>query len=338
MSALSEAGVDVGEPSAKKQKKLTSCGDIKSRGDFELAFGPAGYSVDLWRDHRMQLGQWGLKANTKRLSEWLRQVAPKLVSAFSLIARNSEAALYPLLVELLLPIMELNNFAVISTTTSVSVDTDAAPDIADSIVFAHTPPSSRTTSAEGTVESATAAQAVPSEQPQQARYLDLQDVAQVTMIAAEVILEIERKIKHPGLALTGRVEIIVGSPSRDSDFADPHAAIECKPDKLLLMGVPAPGFFQACANMIISGARFGVLTNYNEWIFMELLPNKRIVHTDCIDFIASNFKKYRRPDCLQVLAHIFHIMEVPVEMNLMDRIAEIQLQKDAAAASLLADA
>lgn len=195
-------------------------------------------------------------------SEWLRQIAPGLVSSIGLIARNSEVALNALLTDLLLPIIELSGVFLISTTKGICIDTAVVPEIAETISMVPEP-----------VDRA----AEPAEQHQQERYLGIHDVAQVSAIAGEVIAEMERVVKYPGpdTPCTGRVEITIGRPIQHSD-----AVIQCKVEKIIMLGLPNSGYYQACAHIILSGnVRFGVFTSYQEWIFMELLPDRRIVHS-----------------------------------------------------------
>lgn len=322
------AALDIVEPVAKR-RKITANGGIKSREIFDNEFGLSGYTITPWKDHKLQIGQWGLKTNTTRLLEWFGKITPQLVTSFRLLARNSEAALYPLLIDLLLPIMELSNFGVISATANIPVDVDVVPEVAESISLAHSPPSSKGYSDEAT--SGLSGEKGSATEAAEQHHKHLQNVRK---IATEIILEIEHIVKRPDLAITGRVELIIGKPAKNSDKVIPHLSLECKVEKLIVNGLPSSGFYQACANLIVCGdARFGVYTNYEEWIFMELLPDKTIIHTNAISFMDSDYQKFH-PKCLVVLAHLFQILEVPPTINLPDSVAAAQCEREAAATTL----
>jgi hypothetical protein len=247
MSTKAKAAGDGDDGGRKKAKLgvLSGC-DIKTEELFNENFGPYGYRIE--DESNLVMSEWNNPAGHAKIKPWLVSCGPYFASLIDKIKRNSETSLYPLLVNALVPIMELSTCKIeASEHTIEGMAIDEKEEIAELIsnqshAGSIVEPVSAEVEALGTIDTTNAAQVL------------------------KFILFMEETIKSCEFKNKGRVELIIHNTTKPKN-ADKVAVLEAKPT---ISADSTEGFYQTCAYMAIAEVKYGIYTSHTAWQFLRL--------------------------------------------------------------------
>ena len=297
LSLLGDDDGENGEPSSRERKRAkiaASCGDIKTEQLFKENFG--GFSIA--KNPTCLLAKWIEK---EKVRDWVKTISSRFIPLFYKLKRNFVYSLYPLIVDIILPVLEMSAFA-FTATVKQGLDSDQVEELSEAIALSQqaSASNSRSNSAEGKGPQV----AVPSSCP---ITIDTTDPEDNKMF----IREIEKQLKSLNYPNKGRVEIAVVENQTNSI----KMLVEAK---VCVIGDNRAGFYQLCAELVLAQKDsatkvFGVYTDHFIWQFVQLDGNK-ISYSDCYQLLAAaaiNNKMIFNEEVVDIFCHLLEIFDIP---------------------------
>lgn len=291
---------------SKKAKKMPHS-DIKSAELFHQNF--PGFTFEKKSSLVNQSG-WDDSDGLTQISEWLQVVNTSLVPMYARIERNSEAALYPLLITSLLPAFDLCDCAVTGSVVPevpVEIIAQLASEIAES--------QSRTSSWHTSVDTGNP---VSASTPAHSSYSSPKLPASIDTTDQEDVFKfivfIEEWMKSADFISKGRVEILIHNTETDEVVV----VIEAKP-RIDTVAPFNEGLYQCGAYMVISKVKFGIYTDHKTFQFLRLGDDNVIRHSRLMDMMNADYLSLHEARATRVYAHLFEVMGVPRNTDLLAR-------------------
>ena len=298
---------EVNLPDPKRNKSALSGCEIKDEVLFDEAFGPE-YQIERTPDLKMTA--WESQECKAKIRTWLVTCGPHFASLLPKIKRNSEPSLYPLLVNALLPILQVSDCIIETSDVIVEGLTEEQTDeVAEDIVH-----QSRQNSLCNAGDE--------TEPVGHSGTIDTTDIKEVR----EFLIFMEEMIKSKNFENKGRVELMI------HDRAKPKGE-ECTvvlEAKKTMTDDDDAGFFQTAAYMVIRNVQYGVYTSHKTWKFLRMdcvpvepgssavppPPHCIIRHTDMYDLVKSSYKELDEQAVI-VYAHLLEMFDVPNTTDLV---------------------
>lgn len=274
---------------------------------------------------------WNTPQGKAEIAAWIKAVAKYQVRILAGIKRNSEAALYPLIITTLLPIFDLCDCCA-SANLAAERDRELLDDIANQIAVSQLQKCSRHSyidaekppahlGGEPVTSAATALPAVTSAAAPTLTVDDFDDLPLniSTTDAAEVSLlmvYIEKWLAAKEYLTKGHVEILI----KKDATGETVAVIEARPH----ISNNDAGFYQCCAYMALKGIPYGIITDHKVFQFVHMDENHVLHHTTLFDLMKSAYDRMDE-DATVVYAYLFEIMGVPRDTNLLDKAAQAEI-------------
>ena len=276
---------------------------IKTEKQFEENFGDV-FSIE--KKANLVLTEWDNAVGRAKIKTWLISLGPYFAGLFDKIKKNSEALLYPLLVNALVPVMELSACLIEAseqppTTLSNEEKEEAAQQIALQ---------SRSGSLIG-LAGATKEKVM----------LDTTNATEVL----EFIIYMEEVIKSYELSHKGRVELIIHDTTKPIN-SDKVAVVKAKS---IISPDDREGFYQTCAYMAHTRVKYGIQTSHKAWEFLRLEEVKgtgtdgsvdsvknKISHTPIFDLMKTSYAQLDE-QAVDVYVHLLEIFSVPISTDLV---------------------
>ena len=293
---------EVNLPDPKRNKPALSGCEINNEGLFDEAFGPE-YQIERTPDLKMTA--WESQECKAKIRTWLVTYGPHFASLLPKIMRNCEPSLYPLLVNALLPILQVSDCIVkISNVMVERLTEEQMGEVAEEIVHrSH----QNSLSTEPVGPSGT---------------IDTTDIKEVR----EFLIFMEEMIKSKNFENKGRVELMIHNRAKPKG-EECTVVLEAK--KTMTDDDDA-GFFQTAAYMVIGNVQYGVYTSHKTWKFLRMdcvpvepgssavppPPHCIIRHTDMYDLVKSSYKELDEQAVI-VYAHLLEMFDVPNTTDLV---------------------
>jgi hypothetical protein len=309
MSARKSKGAEISGERKRAKSDVSPC-DIKTAQLFH----------DNYREHKISTkgnnfactSGWDSESGKAAIAEWLRVVAREQVRMYGRVTRNSEAALYPLIIAALLPVFDLWDC---TSTASIAktMELDDIEHVAGKIAETQSRRGSRQTSAEHAGPSSAAlTPALCEDVISLPEFIDTTDETQVK----QFMVYIEKWINSTEYATKGWVEILISEASSEKVVAvieaKPHIS-NCEPDNA--------GLYQCCAYMALKNVPYGIFTDHKAFQFVRMDDNKVLHRSELIDLMKTSYKKLDE-EAPEVNAYLFEIMGVPRNTDLLAKAAE----------------
>lgn len=296
-------------PKEKKRSKpdVSPC-DIKTSELFHDNF--TGHKINEGGKTFHCASEWNSEKGRQEIKAWLRVVAKDQVRMYGRIRRNSEAALYPLIITTLLPVFDLCDCTA-TGTVSQDIPRDELEHIANEIAESRSRRSSRQVSTDGAGPSQSVATESDSTNPD--AMPDLPDLIN-TAVESEVLMfmvYIEKWLASAEYATKGRVEILIAN----SVLKKTICVIEAKPH----ISTDEPhnaGFYQCCAYMALQNIPFGIFTDHKTFQFIRMDETKTLHRSKLFDLMQSEYDSFHST-ATSVYAHLFEVMGVPRSTDLL---------------------
>ena len=284
----------------KRTKADISPCDIKTWKQFQDNY--AGHTIYKKKHSFLCSSSWNTPEGKAEIAAWLKVVAGEQVRMYERIKRNSEAALYPLIITALLPVFDLCD-----CTATGNIE-----QIAGDIAKSQSRKISRQISAE---------KAGPSVPSTAAPAADVSELPKTIHTANEAevmrfMVYIEKWLSSSEYTTKGRVEILISNETT----GDIVAVIEAKPH-ISNSEPDDAGFYQCCAYMALQNIPFGIFTDHKAFQFVRMDGSKVLHHSRLYDLMKSEYDCLDQ-DATEVYAHLFEIMGVPSSTNLLTKATE----------------
>jgi hypothetical protein len=263
----------------KSDRSLPAC-SIKTEELFQDNFGEAF----LIEKKELVLTEWNNEIGRAKIKAWLVSLGPYFAGLLDKIKRNSEASLSPLIINTLVPVMELSTCLIVEA--SQQPDNALTEDEIEEMAIRIAQESRETSLTELN----------KSNEDNTSGMLDTTNSTDVRKFII-YLKEIIRSCEFPN---QGRAELIIHDTTKPKD-ADKVAVVEVKrsvtPDD-------REGFFQTCAYMALTRVKYGIHTSHKAWEFIRLeeLYEKSdgsidtakhcISHSRIFDLMKSNYEEF----------------------------------------------
>jgi hypothetical protein len=252
---------------------------------------------------------WCSPEGKSRIAEWLKVVAVEQIRFYEHVKLTSGAALYPLIIATLLPVLDLCDLTASAEATN-SLERDdlerAAGDIAESQSRRRSRKlsvlSSETT--DGPISESTAIPAANNDLPELVETTNPTDVMKFMIYVEKWMIANEYSTK-------GRVQILI----QDEKTRKVVAVLEEKPTISDCEPYNA-GFFQCCAYMARNDVPFGIVTDHKQFQFIRMDARKVLHHSDLYYLMKANYK-HLDEDAPVVYAHIYECLGVAYDTDLL---------------------
>ena len=301
-SANASAGAS---PKRTKSDRSLPAYSITTQELFQDNFGEA-FSIE--KKAKLVLTEWNNETGRAKIKAWLVSLGPYFAGLLDKIKRNSEASLYPLIINALIPVMELSTCLIVEASQQPenALTEDAIEEVA--ILIAQESLENSLTELNSTNEDNTSGM------------LDTTNATDVR----KFIIYVEEIIRRCEFPNQGRVELIIHDTTKSKD-ADKVAVMEAKPS---VTPDDREGFFQTCAYMALTKVKYGIHTSHKAWEFIRLeeLHGKTdgsvdsskhsISHSKIFDLMKSNYEELDE-QAVDVYAYLLEIFGVPASTDLV---------------------
>lgn len=299
--------IDAIPKEGKRSKPDVSPCDIKTSELFHANY--AGHKINEAGKTFQCTSGWNSAEGRQQIKAWLRVVAKDQVRMYGRIRRNSEAALYPLIITTLLPVFDLCDCTA-TGTVSQDIPREELEHIAGEIAESQSRRSSRQVSTEGGQSATESDPPNLDDQPDQPDLPDLINTA-VESDVLKFMVYIEKWLASAEYATKGRVEILISN----SVLKMTVCVIEAKPH--ISNDEPNDaGFFQCCAYMALQNIPFGIFTDHKTFQFIRMDEKKILHRTKLFDLMQSEYDSFNAT-APSVYAHLFEVMGVPRSTDLL---------------------
>lgn len=289
------------EPPQKKAKVLP-CGDIKTEELFIQNF--PGYSFSKTLDFIPETSNG--ENNEVRVIAWVKRIAPKFMQLLRNIELKNEYSLYPLLIDILLPIIELSN-CVLRGDIYPETSTEKLETISSNIANLQSKRNSRlasdvaATSTPGQLLSSSPT-AASDDLPLNIDTTDRNDVFKFVVLVEHHLRSINKEFEN-----IGRVELAIVDKLTKLVRAVIEAKWSIRADR-------QAGFYQTGAEMVISRATYGVYTDHIMWQFLKM-EGRVIRHSVQYQLMRPNNDKFDQ-EAVQVFLFLFEIFGVDISIDI----------------------
>ena len=300
--------VDYESRGKKKAKTAASCGDIKTELLFQENFG----DFSIAKDSTCLLAKWIEKDFRDKVRDWVKTMSSRFIPLLYKLKRDLEYSLYPLIVDIILPVLEMSAFA-FTATVKQGLDSDQVEELSEAIAVSQqaSASNSRSNSAEG--KGPPGPPAVPSAPSSCPITINTTDSEDNKMF----ILEIEKQLKSLNYPNKGRVEIAVV----ENQTKTIKMLVEAK---VGVIGDNMAGFYQLCAELVLAQKDsttkiFGVYTDHIMWQFV-LLDGNKISYSDCYQLLAAaavSNKMIFNEEVVDIFCHLLEIFDIPETADLL---------------------
>ena len=253
----------------------------------------------------MVLTEWKNEMGRAKIKAWLVSLGPYFAGLLDKIKRNSEASLYHLIINALVPVMELSKCLIVEVSQQQenALTKDEIEEVA--IRIAQESRENSLNELNRTKEYTTSGMLDTT---------NATDVRNFIMYVEEII----RSCKFPN---QGRVELIILPNRRTQIKWSWWKQSSVTPDD-------REGFFQTCAYMALTRVKYGIHTSHKAWEFIHLeeLHGKAggsvetakysISHSQIFDLMKSSYKEFDE-QAVDVYAYLLEIYGVPASTDLV---------------------
>jgi hypothetical protein len=258
--------------------------------------------------------EWSSPEGQVRIAAWLKVVAVDQIRFYERIKRTSVAALFPLVIATLQPVLDLCDLTICAVTTN-PVERDDLERVAGDI--AESQPRRRSSKSpvgkpvvpttETTGGPASQSTATPSAYNELLELVDTTHPADVM----NFLVYVENWLTSNEYATKRWVEILIINEKTRKVVT----VIEAKPTISDCEPYNA-GFFQCCAYMALNDVPFGIFTDHKQFQFVRMDASKVLHHSDLYYLMKANYK-HLDEDAPVVYAHIFEGLGVAYDIDLV---------------------
>jgi hypothetical protein len=312
---------------SNKRKKAKSCSEITTRKIFEEFFPRIRISAGDQLKPRI----WNFEGSEDIIFQWLHATSVNIASTSKLIRMENEHGLYPLVLNLVQPIVALANGLVIRSTQSPQDS-----DVIEAACEAFAANRSRESSSRSSLASLSAepAAAAAEEMEKDDTFLpDLIDATNFQQLAG-LYIAIEKLLRSEEFTNKGRVELAVVDAVSN--------AIKLLVEVKHSMRTDAQkGLWQTCAEMAIasestSASIAGVYTDYTYWTFLfydarASCISKSRTYTLALESGCFTYEAY------EIFRFLFEMLDVSPEVSITDSLSRVQALNESLAQMMMAD-
>ncbi len=273
----------------RKRANAPALSEIKTEELFLANF--EGYSID--KTDGFILTSWGSQSQRAKINNWLKGIGSRYATGLNKISRNSEYSLHSLILDVILPVLELSDFSVKSKVEPDMSD-EAIELVSRRIAHNQSRSTSRTTG-------------IPLD-------LDTTDATAVAMFIDEIVKQMKACDAY---ANKGRVEITISEKESQ--------VIRCLVEaKLAVAADQKAGFFQNAAEMVVASEHqrmnerkpvYGVYTDYQTWQFL-VLKDRVIKHSAPFQLLRTSTSQFDE-EVIDIVCYLFEIFDIPAETDLV---------------------
>ena len=294
--------VDYESRKQKKAKTAASSGNIKTEQLFKENFG----DFSIAKNPTCLLAKWiGNKDFREKVRDWVKTISSRFIPLLHKLKRDFVYSLYPLIVDTILPVLEMSAFA-FTATVKQGLDSDQVEELSEAIAQSQhaSASNSRSSSAEGKGPTATTCPIT----------IDTTDPEDNEMF----IREIEKQLKSLNYPNKGRVEIAVVENQTKSI----KMLVEAK---VSVIGDNRAGFYQLCAELVLAQKNsatkiFGVYTDHFIWQFV-LLDGNKISYSKSYQLLAAaaaiDNEMIFDKGVVDIFCHLLEIFDIPTTADLL---------------------
>ncbi len=299
--ATASANAATSPKRTKSDRSLPAC-LIKTEELFQDNFGET-FSIE---KKGLVLTEWNNEMGRAKIKAWLVSLGPYFAGLLDKIKRNSEASIYTLIINALVPVMELSTCLIVEA--SQQPDTALTEDEVEEISIRI---------AQGSRENSLTELNSSSEDNNTSGMLDTTNATDVR----KFIIYVEEVIRSCEFPKQGQAELIIHDTTKPKNV-DKVAVVEAKrsvtPDD-------REGFFQTCAYMALTRVKYGIHTSHKAWEFIRLeekadgsvdTAKHSISHSKIYDLMKSNYKEFDE-QAVDVYAYLLEIFGVPASTDLV---------------------
>jgi hypothetical protein len=282
--------------SSKKTKASASCeqstwkkprsecvysgGEITTKAAFDEKFGRHGYQIE--REDSLQMTEWGDKEGREMIRAWLCTLGNHFASTpASKVRLISESALFPLLTNVLIPVLNVCKYKLEAAKNVIEAPTAEEIDQAAELIVA---------------QSREQALSNPDAEPGDDHLpatVDTTDAAAVE----KLVRYIEKRIRPEVFQERGKVEMAIVDPKK----YESQAKVAVLEGKLQLTLGDCAGFYQCAAFMAQTGCRYGILTSYATWKFLRVDTVRRETVDEAEVRTTTDVRLIRHTDLLPLM-------------------------------------